>query len=205
MQIKITNISKKYLKKKVFSGLSWVLEAGNSYVITGPNGSGKSTLIRIIAGLERPSAGAVVYKRNEKLLEKAEIRKITGVISPDLNLYSRLTPFENLQFIASLRALKLDRNEIISAIKKVGLAADLHRPVSTFSTGMRQRLKISFALLHKPLVLLLDEPSANLDQAGRNLLNEIVAEHLTMGGLIILATNDQGEVDRYGQSVLRLA
>jgi len=205
MDIEITNISKIYSKKKVFSNISWVLESGNSHVITGPNGSGKSTLIRIIAGLERPSAGTVEYNMNGKLLEKAEIRKITGVISPDLNLYPRLTPYENLQFFAALRSLKLNSDYIRLVVEKVRLEADMHRPVAIFSTGMRQRLKLAFALLHKPLVLLLDEPSANLDQAGRNLLNEIVAELIKMGGLVVLATNDQGEVERYGQSVLRLA
>ncbi len=204
MQIEITNLSKKYPPKKVFSGLSWVLKSGNSHVITGPNGSGKSTLIRIIAGLESPSAGNVVCNMDGKLLEKADIRNVTGVISPDLNLYPRLTPSENLQFFAALRALKLDSNYIRLLVEKVRLGAELHRPVATFSTGMRQRLKLAFALLHKPLILLLDEPSANLDQAGRNLLNEIIAEHIEIGGLALLATNDQREVELYGQSVLRL-
>ncbi len=204
MHIEINNISKNYQKKKVFSSLSWLIESGGSYVITGPNGSGKSTLIRIIAGLERPSAGSVVYSLNGRLLQKTELRNIAGVISPDLNLYPRLTSFENLKFFASLRALLMDSNDIKAVLEKVHLKAEMHRPVATFSTGMKQRLKLAFALLHNPLVLLLDEPSTNFDQDGKSLLAEIIGEQIEMGGLALLATNDQGEVERYGQSVLRL-
>ncbi len=204
MRIEIANLSKNYQRKKVFSNLSWMLEAGSSYVITGPNGSGKSTFIRIIAGLERPSAGSVVYSHNGTQLQKADLRHTTGVISPDLNLYPRLTSFENLKFFSSLRALLMDSNDIKAVLEKVHLKADMHRPVATFSTGMKQRLKLAFALLHNPLVLLLDEPSTNFDQAGMGLLADIIGEQIEMGGLALLATNDQGEVERYGQSVLRL-
>lgn len=126
-------------------------------------------------------------------MEAADRRRRVGYASPDLALYPELTGIENLRFFAAVRGGRLSREEAERRMDAVGLAGRGGDPVGAFSSGMRQRLRLAFALLNAPPVLLLDEPSLALDASGADLVAGIVAAQRAAGGLTLLATNDRNE------------
>lgn len=177
---------------------------GEVLVVTGPNGSGKSTLLNILGGLLRPSRGEVTYLANGRTLPKEEWHRYLGVCAPDLSVYEELSAVENLRFFTRVRGLQLPDKELEKVLEQLGLKpGDFFRPVKQFSSGMLQRVKLAQALVHRPQVLLLDEPSSNLDETGHKLLAELVVtwrERAT----VVIATNDPREV-AWGDKVLELA
>jgi len=195
-------LAKQYNGRLVFAGLNLTVAQGTCLVIAGPNGSGKSTLVRLLCGLTRPTAGEVTVTIGASSRPPRECRSFIGLVAPDLALYNELTALENLAFFAKVRGLHLDRSALEGLLARVGLAGRGHDLVATYSSGMKQRLKYAQALLHGPRLLFLDEPTTNLDEAGIQMVAEIVAEQKKRG-LLVLATNDPAEVP-YGDQVLRL-
>ena len=171
--------------------------------VTGANGSGKSTLLRLICGLLRPSRGAVTITIDGKAQQPAEVRNAFGLVAPDVALYGELTAVENMVFFARVRGLAVAGQDVDDLLAKMGLAGRGDDDVHTYSSGMRHRLKYACALLHKPPILLLDEPSTNLDEDGIAVVRQVMAEQ-KQRGLLIFATNDAQEV-ALGDQVLRLA
>jgi heme exporter protein A len=186
----------------VFEGVTASVGHGEVLVVTGPNGSGKSTLLLVIAGLLRPTRGRVVATLDEKPLPPEDRREWLGMVAPDLTLYPELTALENLRFFERVRGREPREDELIALLERVGLTGRGHDLVGTFSSGMRQRLKYAFALAHQPKVLLLDEPTANLDVAGVSMVEELIAEQRRRG-VLVLATNEPEEV-RHGDHSLAL-
>lgn len=188
----------------MLKGIGGSTSKGKVLVVTGPNGSGKSTLLNILAGLMRPTQGEVVYWQNGNTLERSLWYRVLGVCAPDMAVYEDLTALENLRFFLRLRGLPQDEAYASSWLERLGLAAaDFRRPVRQFSSGMVQRVKLAQAMIHQPAVLLLDEPSSNLDKSGHELVAKLVRE-LKEGSAIIVATNDPREV-AWGDEVLELA
>jgi heme exporter protein A len=200
--IEFHDLAKRYNRRQVFSGLNGLVADGRSLVITGANGSGKSTLVRVLCGLARPSRGRVAVHLDGVDLEPADCRREIGVVAPDMSLYGELTAEENLSFFARVRGLPLSKQDFASMLDRVGLAGRGDDPVGEYSSGMRQRLKYAQALLHRPRLLFLDEPTANLDEAGSAIVAEIVAEQKKRG-ILVLATNEPEEV-AFGDEVLHL-
>ena len=126
-----------------------------------------------------------------------------GYLSPEIGLYERLTAAEHIAFFAALRGTNRGKAWVKDALRRVQLAEYAHYPVGQFSSGMKQRMKLACALVHDPQVLVLDEPSSNLDKQGLDLLDSIITEQKNKG-LVILATNEEREVAMYGQTPLRL-
>lgn len=188
----------------MLKGISGSTVTGRVLVVTGPNGSGKSTLLNILAGLMRPTQGEVVYWQNGSTLERRLWYRVLGVCAPDMAVYEELTALENLRFFLRVRGLPQDATYVSSWLERLGLQkADLRRPVSQFSSGMLQRVKLAQAMVHQPSVLLLDEPSSNLDKSGHEIVAQLIKE-LREGAAIILATNDPREV-AWGDEVIELA
>ena len=179
--------------RRVLRGVSLAVGPGEVVSVTGRNGSGKSTLLKLIAGLLRPSQGEVSLQigANAKPLDAAGRRQAVGYAAPDLALYDELTGRENLLFFARVRGRRLPDAE--RRLADVGLAGRGNDLVCAYSSGMRQRLRLAFALLADPPVLLLDEPSLALDEAGVALVAQTVARHKAARGVTLLATNDAGE------------
>jgi heme exporter protein A len=196
----IEGLAKRYPGRPVFSGISAVIDRGRKLVIAGPNGSGKSTLLRIICGFVRPSRGRVWFERENSELTRTEIRPYVGLVSPDLVLYDELTAFENLSFFAGLAGERPSEQELSSRLSGVGLEGRGHDLVSSYSSGMKQRLKYCLALLRNPEILLLDEPTANLDEAGKALAAETIR---SFEGILVMATNEKSELE-YGDEIIRL-
>ena len=183
------NLDKTFSGRPVLRGVSLRAAEGLT-AVSGRNGSGKTTLLKILAGLLRPSAGAVRVQRDGHALTGSERRLAVGWTGPDLALYGELTAIENLEFFRKVGGRPLPRSEVERRLADVGLAAAAARRVEEFSTGMKQRLRVAFALLFDPPVLLLDEPMTGLDIEGREMVHRVVA-HARRRGVVVLASNDE--------------
>lgn len=187
----------------LFRRLSFTLTGGKSLAVTGANGAGKSTLLRILAGVLSPKAGRVELTVHQDEISAERRPRRVGLVAPALGLYESLTARENLDFLARARRLGDRTRRIDRVLERVALADRADDPVGTFSSGMRQRVKYAAALLPDPPLLLLDEPSATLDAAGRTMVEDIIDEQRTDGGLVVVATNRADEADRHDH-VLRI-
>ncbi len=194
IEIICENISKSFSRKCIFKNLSFKLSTSQSITISGRNGSGKSTLLKIIANLTRSSNGKVSIIENNILLSaESRFRKI-GFLSPYLNLYDELTGFENLDFFYRLRsfAFQNSKEKINSLLESAGLYQNRNELLKNYSSGMKQRLKLMFAIMHEPEILLMDEPRTNLDKSGINLIRRF-SEEQKLKGILIIATNDESD------------
>lgn len=193
-RLEFENVRRRFGRLSVLQGVSGSVAPGEALLVTGPNGSGKSTLLRCLAGILAPDAGRIDYREGERALDVAERRLRIGYVAPDLAFYSELTVAENLRFFARLRRVDPGRGfEILDC-----LALPTDRMVGALSSGMRQRLRWAWALLHRPRLLLLDEPFQNLDAPGEEGTRALLAEHLgaTPGGLAVIANPSALEIDR---------
>jgi len=195
MDFKITlkNVRKNFSRLLVFDSVNFELTIGSSLAIAGKNGSGKSTLVKIIAGLLSPSAGEVIYQIDGKKIDKLDWFKYIGFVAPYLQLYDEFTGYENLEILARIRGLKNYKNKIEEVLKRVNLYARRDDLVRGYSSGMKQRLKYACALLHEPIVLILDEPTSNLDAEGVEMVWKIAQEQKKKG-ILIVATNEAEEL-----------
>jgi heme exporter protein A len=189
--LRFENLRRRFGRLAVLEGVSGGVESGGALLVTGPNGSGKSTLLRCLAGLLVPDSGTIEYREGETALEIEERRRRVGFISPDLAFYGELTVEENLAFFARLRRAELARG--LEVLARLGLPTD--RRAANLSSGMRQRLRWGWALMHRPRLLLLDEPFQNLDAAGERVTRELLAAHLGGGGLAVVANPHRLEID----------
>lgn len=178
------NLGKRFDRRWILRGVELSLVQGDRLLITGRNGAGKSTLLKLLAGLVAPSEGTV--RRAGTL----------GLAALDGRLYPALTAREHWAFAAEVRGLDGDLPD------RFGLKDALDEPAAALSSGQRSRLRLALAVGHAPDVLLLDEPGASLDAAGRELVEGIVAEQ-SARGVLVLATNDPSE-RRYGTAELEL-
>ena len=173
------NLNKKIGKKEILNNVSLEVKEGDILGFIGPNGAGKTTTIKLILGLQKINSGEVKINGYdiEKQFEKAIERVGTIVENPDLYLY--MSGLENLKIIARLYK-NVDEKRIEEVIKLVGLENRIKDKVSKYSLGMRQRLGIAQAILHKPNLLILDEPTNGLDPEGikqlRDLLTKLAQE-----------------------------
>ncbi|MFQ6008147.1 MAG: ATP-binding cassette domain-containing protein [Candidatus Zixiibacteriota bacterium] len=182
--------------------MSFELGTGHSLAVVGPNGSGKSTLLMTILALYRPTKGQVEFFENDGRLDMMQLRSYVAFVSPYLNLYDQLTAEENLKFFSTVSGGNVTGKQINRLLKKVGLEGRGNDPVAEYSSGMKQRLKYAVALLKDPAFLLLDEPTSNLDEDGKQLVVDIIRKYKSRC-ITIIATNDEKE-SRLAEKQLRL-
>lgn len=180
-------------ERVVFRRLDFEVPAGRVAAITGNNGAGKSSLLKIAAGLLRPAVGTLEFRAADLVFSGAKLPGICGLFAPDAPVYRELTVFENLEFFACVRGVP-GRKSLEAHLEKFALSARREDLAGDLSSGWRARLQLAVATLHHPPVLLLDEPSANLDEAGRALLREVL-EQQRQRGLALLATNDARDLE----------
>ncbi len=185
--IEISHLSKSFGPQRALRDVTLQVEAGEAVVLVGPNGAGKTTLLRILATLTRPTSGSVHIAGLDLAQDGTAARRRTGFLSHRPLLYEDLTAQQNLDFYARLYAIPDRVAHITAALEESGLTARRNDLVRTFSRGMQQRLSIARALLHRPQLLLLDEPYAGLDpwaaEAFSTHLRQLVA-----GGCTLLLT-----------------
>ena len=184
------NLDKRFSGPPLFSGLSFATARG-LIAVSGRNGSGKTTLLKILAGLIRPSSGRVILERGGSELPSDVRRLAVGWAGPDLAFYGELTGEENLRFFRRASGRPAESSELRGRLRDAGLAEDaIGRRVEEYSTGMVQRLRIAFARLFDPEILLLDEPTAGLDAQGREMVRRVVNES-RRDGTVVVASNDE--------------
>jgi ABC-type multidrug transport system ATPase subunit len=192
LTLEAEGLTHRYGRRRGLDPLSFRLAAPGVVALTGPNGSGKSTLLRILAGLLRPTAGSATMALGAESIAPAARRLRVGFASPELSFYDELSVTENLTFAAEARGLRDAEAAVGAALERVGLAARGRDLIPELSSGMKQRLRLAFALLGGPALLLLDEPGSHLDEEGRATVARLVDEQ-GRAGLVILATNDERE------------
>ena len=190
LDLSIRELSRNYGRRRALSRVSLDCRAGEIVGLLGPNGAGKSTLLSIISTLAVPSSGDVLYGgRTAKQIGPA-VRSRIGVLSHDLHLYSELTAVENLVFFGRLYAVATPEAAATEALRRSRLDDRANDVVSAFSRGMRQRLALERALLHRPRLLLLDEPFTGLDDASTLALIDRLRELRSSGCMMLVATHD---------------
>lgn len=199
--LKCENLHKSFRKKEILKGVSLEVDSGDILGFIGPNGAGKTTTIKLILGLQKIGSGNVLINGYDiqKDFEKA-IAKVGAIIeNPDLYMY--LSGYDNLKLIANLYP-NVDEKRIKEVIKLIGLENRINDKVSKYSLGMRQRLGVAQAILHKPNLLILDEPTNGLDPEGikdlRNLLIKLSKEE-NMG--ILISSHNLAELESFCNKV----
>ena len=194
-QVAVEGLSRHFGRRRAVTGVTFRAVRGTIVGLLGPNGAGKSTLLSILATLIRPSAGRILYGSQDALTHGASLRGSIGVLGHDLFLYPELTARENLEFFAGLYAMADPAAAAAAALDRAGLADRADDPVSSFSRGMRQRVALERALIHRPRLLLLDEPFTGLDDASAASLVARLRAIGDEGMIVVVATHDLDLVD----------
>lgn len=192
----IDQLVKQFGKLRAVNTLSMTIQAGETYGLIGPNGSGKTTLIRMLVGLVKPTSGRIQIMRER--MPSAKIAPRIGYMTQLSALYNDLTARENLRFFCNIYGLrgKEQKQRIDEMLERVELADRIDSVVSTFSGGMKQRLSLACALVHKPRLALLDEPTVGVDPELRRAFWDYFAQLNKEGVTIIVSTHHLDEAAR---------
>ncbi len=198
--VELNNLTKYFGRRLIFNGISFNFTSQNIYGISGPNGSGKSTLVKIIANLNSATKGKVVHKSGEKLIEPEELHNYIGFVSPYLFLYDEFTAEENLIHSSRIRGIHYGKERADHLLNELNLFDRRNDLVRGYSSGMKQRLKFIFALLHEPQLLIFDEPTSNLDATGKEAVYSIIKNELK-NNLVIIASNEETDLSLCGRVI----
>ena len=191
--VELNNLVKYFGRRLIFDGINFSFSSQHIYGISGPNGSGKSTLVKIIANLISPTRGKVIHKNNLKEIESGKLHNHIGFVSPYLFLYDEFTAEENLLHFSNIRGISFNKERsdyLLNELKLIDRKNDL---VRGYSSGMKQRLKFIFALLHQPSLIILDEPTSNLDNTGKEKVYELIKKEAE-NNLVIIASNEDSDI-----------
>jgi ABC-2 type transport system ATP-binding protein len=191
VSIAVENLRKQYDDAVALDGISFVAKSGQVFGLLGPNGAGKTTTIGCISGLHRPTAGRIAVMGHDVVKDAIAARQSLGIVPQELALYLELSAADNLAYWGAAYnmprdALKLRVAEVLEAI---GLADRARDKVSTFSGGMKRRLNFGCGIIHRPRVLLLDEPTAGVDPQSRVRLLDLVREQARSGAAVVYTTH----------------
>ncbi|MFN4144960.1 MAG: ATP-binding cassette domain-containing protein [Runella sp.] len=193
MQIVLENLGKRFNREWIFRRFDHELQSGNSYTFVGPNGSGKSTLMQVIAGAVPHTEGTISYLLDNKTLEIDQWYRHIVIAAPYLELIEEFTVSELLDFHTGFKPLKKGITETF-LLQQIELDNARHKPIKNFSSGMKQRLKLALAFYSDVPVVMLDEPTSNLDARWSAWYKQEV-QRLTQGQLLIICSNLPFEYD----------
>ena len=188
------NLSKSFGRRLIFKDINFTWQENGIYGISGPNGSGKSTLVKIIAGLIAASAGKINHKNSDGEIIPEKLHNHIGFVSPYLVLYEEFSAWENLMIFAKIRGVPFNEKKVVYYLSQFLLENRKDDLVKTYSSGMKQRLKFVFALMHSPDVLIFDEPTSNLDEEGKKVVYSIVREE-GKNRIVIIASNETKDLE----------
>lgn len=196
------NVGKNIKNSQILKGINLKLEGGTVYGFVGRNGSGKTMLFRALSGLMKLSSGKVYY--NDKELGKDfSVLPSLGVIIENVGMYSEFTGLTNLKMFAKIKDI-VGENEIKEAICRVGLDPNDKRILRKYSMGMKQRIAIAQAIMEKPDVIMLDEPTNGLDENGVELIRKVILEEKERGAIILLASHNSEDIRLLADKVYQL-
>ena len=190
LMIHLDRVTKRFGASSALQGIDLKLESGRCMGLVGPNGAGKTTLLKILSTLTAPSSGTVTIAGLDASRAGERIRPLLGVLSHRTYLYGQLTAFENLHFYGRLLGVVQLGERIREVLETVGLATLDRQLVRTYSRGMQQRLAIARAILHRPQLLLLDEPYNALDGQAVASLQELLRQLSREGHTVVISTHD---------------
>jgi len=199
--LKADSVAKNFGRRLIFRGINFEFSENGVYGISGPNGSGKSTLVKIIAGLSSPSEGKITHIHNNNEIISEKLHNYIGFVSPYLVLYEEFSAWENLEFFAHIRDVTFNKGKIETLLNDFLLYERRDDLVKTYSSGMKQRMKFIFALMHSPNLVILDEPTSNLDEEGKNTVYKIV-EREGKENIVIVASNERSDLALCGETIL---
>jgi len=203
-QVTADDVSRHFGRRRALSRISFRAGSGTILGLLGPNGAGKSTMIALLATLMRPSEGDIRYGPHTSKATGASLRRTIGILGHDLFLYPELTAHENLTFFAGLYGAARARAAASAALEQAGLLDRADDPIASFSRGMRQRVALERALIHRPRLVLLDEPFTGLDDASAAALVARLRGLRAEGAIVVLATHDLDLADGLLDSALFL-
>ncbi len=193
--IRVEGLTKDYGSRRAVSNLNFEANQGEIVGFLGPNGAGKTTTMRILTGYMPPTEGTAIVAGYDIVEESLEVRRRVGYLPETVPLYSDMTAFEYVKFMADLRQLPDSGDRAFEALKMVGLDNRSESYISSLSKGMRQRVGLAQALIHRPEVLILDEPTIGLDPGQvvevRNLIREIGKQRTVLLSTHILSEAQQ--------------
>lgn len=189
LAIEIQGLTKSFGNQIALRGINLKVKEEEFLTIFGPNGSGKTTLIRVLSTISKPSSGSARVAGFELGDSALEIRRRIGMVTHQTFLYDDLTAYENLKFYGRMYDAPKLEERIHEVITKFGLTSRLHDRVRTLSRGMQQRLSLARAMIHRPQVLLLDEPETGLDQNAAAMLREVIDTLSARERTVIMTTH----------------
>ncbi len=195
--IQVEDLRKSYGAIHAVDGISFEVPEGELFGFLGPNGAGKTTTLSMMCGLLKPESGRISINEIDVWENPKAAKRILGLVPQDLAIYEELTARENLKFWGSL--YDIPRSELRSSIDEildcVGLTDRSKEPVSKFSGGMKRRLNLAIGLVHKPSVILLDEPTVGIDPQARNNILDIIREIARLGKTVLFTTHHLEEAE----------
>lgn len=195
--IELRGIRHRYGANEVLHGIDLTIEHGEVFGFLGHNGAGKTTAINILTTLIVPTAGRARVCGYDVVTQRREVTRCIGYLPAEVRLYPHLTAAENLEFFAKLSGVADPRRAVAETLDYLDCSDLAHRRLGSFSTGMRQRIGIAQAVLHRPRVLFLDEPAAGLDPLGvRQLRETILRLNQDLGMTVFMNTHLLSEVAR---------
>jgi ABC-2 type transport system ATP-binding protein/Cu-processing system ATP-binding protein len=197
--LEVRSITKNYDEFSAVDNVSFQVPKGEVYALLGHNGAGKSTLIKMILGLVNPSDGEIVINGSTYLQDPLGIKMKVGYLPERMNFYDNLTAWETLRFYARVKGIGEERCSKV--LTEVGLEQAMHKKVGAFSKGMQQRLGLAQAIIHKPQLLILDEPTTGLDPSGVLWLKEMIRSWHAAGTTIFFSSHNLGDVEELARRV----
>lgn len=201
--IQIENISKKVNKLDIVAPFSHSLEKGKILALCGGNGAGKSTLIRMITGLIKPTEGSIWIDGHHFRKDRKNYMQTFGYMPDDFNFQPSISARETIHFYAKLKKIAPERTEEV--IEAVGLSPHMNKKVKAFSKGMKQRLLLAQALLSKPPVIILDEPTNGLDPYWIKQFSELMLQAKESGQSVLFSTHDLVVAEEIADEVVFLS
>lgn len=195
--LEVHGLTKTYGDKEALRQVSFEVRTGSCFGLLGPNGAGKSTTMKIITGVTEPNGGSVRVLGLDGRKESEAIRRQVGYVPQDLTLYETLSATDNLVFFGEMYGVRgaALKARIAEVLEQVGLSDRAKDPIKSYSGGMKRRVNIAAALLHKPKLVILDEPTVGIDPQSRNLIFEIIRKLKKEGVTLIYSTHYMEEVE----------
>jgi len=197
--IRVQDLTRDYEGMRAVDGISFAVEPGEIFGFLGPNGAGKTTTIKMLTGQLRPTSGKATVMGCDVVDERQKLKPQIGVVFDSQNVYERMSARDNLRFYA--RLYRVNKARVEEMLTQVGLAGRAKDKIKTYSNGMKQRLLIARALLHRPKVLFLDEPTRGLDPNVARDVRAIVTELAEQGMTVFLTTHYMEEADQLSDRV----
>lgn len=201
--LEVTGLTKDFGNSTVVNNLSFTVNQGDVYGFLGQNGAGKSTTLRMLLKLITPTSGSIKYFGNPITDDKNTMLRQTGAVIERPDLYKYLSAYDNLRIFAGMSGIRADRKIIMEQLESAGLADRWNSKVKTFSQGMKQRLGIAVALIHKPALVILDEPVNGLDPQGIADVRAMIL-HLSkdLGKTVIVSSHLLSEIELIANRML---